>query len=237
MLPKYRTVIPCQTRDYKTIMFAEQFCKTEAWLSSSGIYLSPVQSWNWGSPGPNLLALGFQDCQRCGWGWGRVAWPGNSESLRQGKMRPRCCEGEQSLCGPGRVVSFTFNPPPRAFLLGCLSLFRFLELAQLRCAAQCCWNPKSLFSLSETGTPEREKGDLRGYSQPSPGRRAGKECPVDRRDTCGCSCGRSAGVSILINFKNKIQPVSRTLPHAYLRTLKSSCREPWQMGDVCVQLF
>ena len=64
-----------------------------------------TQSWNWVSPCPNLLVLGFRTVSV-----EEAAWPGNSEVLRQEKVRPRCREGEQSL--GGRAEAYPLPSPP-----------------------------------------------------------------------------------------------------------------------------
>lgn len=131
--------------------------------------LVPI-SWSWGF--------------RAVSGVGEVVWLGNSESLRQGKLSPRCHEGEQSLWEPGRGVAFTLNSP-EPFLAASASPGSWSRLPLL-CSLG-CWGLESLFSLTETGTSERKKGDWGGCSQPSPGRGRGQECPADRQGTFSCS--------------------------------------------------
>lgn len=134
---------------------------------------------------------------------GEVVWLGNSESLRQGKLRPRCREGEQSLWEPGRGVTFTLNSP-EPFLAASASPGSWSRLPLL-CSLG-CWGLESLFSLTETGTSEREKGDWGGGTVLSLRQAEGEGRSAQRTGRAHSAAREKSagGVSVLINFNNKI---------------------------------
>lgn len=91
----------------------EKFYKSKFQFWPSGIYPSPLISGT-GSPlTPISQSWDFRPIS----GVGEAACPGHSEALRLEKMRPRCCEGEQSPGGQEEVHSLPSPPPLTPFFL------------------------------------------------------------------------------------------------------------------------